>query len=81
VDVDLLDALMRQVGELGPGAQPDQSARVRDRRCRPSRAPQQRLNLIAGELQEGVMKTRMQPIDHVWSKMRGVVRDLAVSAA
>ena len=28
----------------------------------------QRLNLIASELQEGVMKTRMQPIDHIWSQ-------------
>jgi two-component system chemotaxis sensor kinase CheA len=37
-----------------------------------------RLNLIAGELQEGVMKTRMQPIDNVWSKLPRVVRDLSV---
>ncbi|HEX2892596.1 MAG TPA: chemotaxis protein CheA, partial [Marmoricola sp.] len=37
-----------------------------------------RLNLIAGELQEGVMKTRMQPIDTVWSKLPRVVRDLSV---
>ena len=29
----------------------------------------QRLNLITSELQEGVMKTRMQPIDHIWSKL------------
>ncbi|MCB1301274.1 MAG: chemotaxis protein CheA, partial [Tetrasphaera sp.] len=36
-----------------------------------------RLNLVAGELQEGVMKTRMQPIDNVWSKIPRVVRDLA----
>jgi two-component system, chemotaxis family, sensor kinase CheA len=36
----------------------------------------QRLNLIATELQEGVMKTRMQPIDHLWSKLPRVVRDL-----
>jgi two-component system chemotaxis sensor kinase CheA len=39
----------------------------------------QRLNLIAGELQEGVMKTRMQPIDGVWSKLPRVVRDLCLS--
>ena len=37
----------------------------------------QRLSLIASELQEGVMKTRMQPIDHVWNKMPRIVRDLA----
>src|SRR4051812_37023268 len=38
----------------------------------------QRLNLIASELQEGVMKTRMQPIDHIWSKLPRVVRDLGL---
>src|SRR5690606_20591439 len=39
----------------------------------------QRLNLIASELQEGVMKTRMQPIEHVWSKVPRMVRDLTSS--
>ncbi|HZH22339.1 MAG TPA: chemotaxis protein CheA, partial [Geodermatophilus sp.] len=38
----------------------------------------QRLNLIASELQEGVMKTRMQPIDHIWSKLPRVIRDLGL---
>jgi two-component system chemotaxis sensor kinase CheA len=37
----------------------------------------QRLNLITSELQESVMKTRMQAIDHVWAKLPRVVRDLA----
>ena len=37
----------------------------------------QRLNLITTELQEGVMKTRMQPIGNVWSKFPRLVRDLA----
>ncbi|WP_426561118.1 chemotaxis protein CheW [Angustibacter sp. McL0619] len=75
VDVDLLDSLMRQVGELvlcrnqivrQAGLQEDIDL-VR---------ASQRLNLIATELQEGVMKTRMQPIDHLWSKLPRVVRDL-----
>jgi HPt (histidine-containing phosphotransfer) domain-containing protein len=35
----------------------------------------QRLNLITTELQEGVMKTRMQPIGMVWNKLPRVVRD------
>jgi two-component system chemotaxis sensor kinase CheA len=39
----------------------------------------QRLNLITTELQEGVMKTRMQPIGNVWHKFPRVVRDLAVT--
>ena len=39
----------------------------------------QRLNLITTELQEGVMKTRMQPIGTLWSKFPRIVRDLARS--
>ena len=38
-----------------------------------------RLNLITTELQEGVMKTRMQPIRNLWDKFPRVVRDLAVT--
>ena len=40
-------------------------------------APSQRLNLITTELQEGVMKTRMQPIGNIWSKFPRTVRDVA----
>jgi len=76
VDVELLDSLMRQVGEL---------VLARNRISRLASSAQdvdlarsaQQLNLIASELQEGVMRTRMQPIEHVWSKMPRVVRDLA----
>lgn len=39
----------------------------------------QRVNLITTELQEGVMKTRMQPIRNAWSKLPRVVRDLSQS--
>ena len=38
--------------------------------------PLQRLNRIASDLQEGVMKTRMQPIGNAWSKLPRIVRDL-----
>src|SRR5450631_4033138 len=41
-------------------------------------ATSQRLNLITTELQEGVMKTRMQPIGMVWNKLPRVVRDVAM---
>src|SRR5918912_600846 len=34
---------------------------------------------LTTELQEGVMKTRMQPIGNVWSKLPRVVRDLAIA--
>ena len=42
-------------------------------------ATSQRLNLITTELQEGVMKTRMQPIGVVWNKLPRVVRDMAMT--
>ncbi|MCC2307246.1 chemotaxis protein CheA [Cellulomonas chengniuliangii] len=76
VDVDLLDALMRQVGELVLARNQITRLASSGEDVELSRTAQ-RLNLIAGELQEGVMKTRMQPIEHVWSKMPRVVRDLA----
>lgn len=41
-------------------------------------APLQRLNRIVSDLQEGVMKTRMQPIGNAWSKLPRIVRDLTM---
>jgi len=40
-------------------------------------APLQRLNQVTSELQEGVMKTRMQPIGNAWSKLPRIIRDLS----
>ncbi len=78
VDVSLLDKLMNLVGELVLArnqilqftATQEDSGFV---------ATTQRLNLITTELQEGVMKTRMQPIGNVWAKFPRVVRDLALA--
>lgn len=78
VDVDLLDALMRQVGELVL-ARNRLSLLAGEREDLELSRSAQRVNLIAAELQEGVMKTRMQPIEHLWSKMPRVVRDLAAA--
>ncbi len=39
--------------------------------------PLQRLSHITSDLQEGVMKTRMQPIGNAWAKLPRLVRDLA----
>ncbi len=75
VDVDLLDALMQLVGELVLTRNQIVQYVSRQTDTDLVRAGQ-RLNLIASELQEGVMKTRMQPIDHIWSKLPRVVRDL-----
>lgn len=38
----------------------------------------QQLNTITTQLQEGIMKTRMQPIDTVWSKFPRLIRDSAL---
>ncbi|MBT7771472.1 MAG: response regulator, partial [Rhodospirillales bacterium] len=43
-------------------------------------APLQRLSMITTELQEGVMKTRMQPIGNAWAKLPRIVRDLSVDS-
>jgi two-component system chemotaxis sensor kinase CheA len=40
--------------------------------------PLQRLSHITTDLQEGVMKTRMQPIGNAWAKLPRLVRDLTV---
>ncbi|MEQ8664814.1 MAG: chemotaxis protein CheW [Rhodospirillales bacterium] len=40
--------------------------------------PLQRLSHITTDLQEGVMKTRMQPIGNAWAKLPRIVRDLSV---
>ncbi len=77
VDVQLLDRLMNLVGELVLArnqvlqvtAGVDDSAFL---------ATSQRLNLVTTELQEGIMKTRMQPIGSIWGKYPRVVRDLSV---
>ena len=66
----------------GAGPQPDRCSSPHAARGQhASSAPSQRLNLITTELQEGVMKTRMQPIGNVWNKLPRVVRDLARAAA
>jgi two-component system chemotaxis sensor kinase CheA len=76
VDVALLDRLMNLVGELVLSRnQIIQLATDSDSNS--LGPPAQRLNLITSELQEGVMKTRMQPINNVWAKLPRVVRDLS----
>ncbi|WP_433080022.1 chemotaxis protein CheW [Dactylosporangium sp. CA-052675] len=76
VDVDLLDKLMNLVGELVLTR--NQLVRAIGTVSDPGMTRTgQRLNLITSELQESVMKTRMQAIDHIWSKLPRVVRDLS----
>lgn len=77
VSVDVLENLMMLVSEL---------VLTRNQLMQLSRArsdgaysvPLQRLSHITSDLQDGVMKTRMQPIGNAWAKMPRLVRDLSI---
>ena len=78
VDVKLLDNLMNLVGELVlcrnqilEFTNQEEDSTIVD--------TSQRLNIVTSELQEGVMKTRMQPIKTIWNKFPRVVRDLSLA--
>src|SRR3546814_2227554 len=78
VDVRLLDNLMTLVGELVL-ARNQVVQLVSDQDDAVLSATSQRLSLITTELQETAMKTRMQPISNIWSKLTRVGRDLAAA--
>jgi two-component system chemotaxis sensor kinase CheA len=78
VGVTLLDRLMNLVGELVL-ARNQLLQFTNTKQDAGFQAVSQRMNLITTELQEQVMKTRMQPIGNIWSKFPRTVRDLAVS--
>ena len=78
VDVGLLDKLVNLVGELVLAR--NQVLQFTNQQTDSAfLATSQRLNLITTELQGSIMKTRMQPIGNIWSKLPRVVRDLASS--
>jgi two-component system chemotaxis sensor kinase CheA len=76
VHVDTLEQLMTMVSELVLTR--NQLLEI-GRRHEESefKAPLQRLSNVTAELQEGVMKTRMQPIGNAWQKLPRIVRDLS----
>jgi len=77
VDVGLLDKVMNLVGELVLAR--NQVLQFANRMKDTSfLAASQRLNLITTELQEGIVKTRMQPIGNIWSQFPRTVRDVAL---
>jgi two-component system, chemotaxis family, sensor kinase CheA len=78
VGVNLLDNLMTLVGELVLARnQLLQFSNTFENA--PLQGVSQRMNLIATELQEQVMKTRMQPIGNIWSQFPRTVRDVALN--
>lgn len=76
VNVDTLEHLMTMVSELVL-TRNQLLQMVRRLDDSEFKAPLQRLSNVTGELQEGVMKTRMQPIGNAWQKLPRIVRDLA----
>jgi two-component system chemotaxis sensor kinase CheA len=76
VNVELLENLMTMVSELVLTR--NQVLQIlRKQKDSEFAAPLQRLNHVTSELQEGVMKTRMQPIGNAWAKLPRLVRDLS----
>jgi two-component system chemotaxis sensor kinase CheA len=76
VNVDALEHLMTMVSELVLTRNQllEISRRNEDTEFK---VPLQRLSNVTAELQEGVMKTRMQPIGNAWQKLPRIVRDLS----
>jgi two-component system, chemotaxis family, sensor kinase CheA len=77
VGVNLLDKLMTLVGELvlARNQLMQLTNMLEDTGLQ---AVSERMNLIATELQEQVMKTRMQPIGNIWGQFPRTVRDVAL---
>ena len=77
VNVELLENLMTLVSELVL-TRNQLLQMVRGNDDSEFATPLQRLSHITTDLQEGVMKTRMQPIGNAWAKLPRIVRDLSV---
>ena len=77
VAIDTIDHLMTMVSELVLTR--NQLLEIARRQGEGQfKVPLQRLSSITAELQEAVMKTRMQPIAAAWAKLPRLVRDLSV---
>lgn len=76
VNVDVLEDLMTLVSELVLTRNQilQVSRTLKDNNMTGSL---QRLNQIVSELQDGVMKTRMQPVGTAWSKLPRIIRDIS----
>ena len=90
VGVDMLENLMTLVSELvltrnqllqilrsGRPTSPGTGNSGHDDAESSLATPMQRLSQLTSDLQEGVMKTRMQPIGTAWNTLPRLVRDLA----
>ena len=76
VDVELLASILDLVGELVLARN---QLRSIDSDEPAVQACAQRINAVTNALQETAVKTRLQPVEHVFSRFPRTVRDLAVS--
>lgn len=77
VNVDVLENLMTMVSELVLTR--NQLLQItRSQKESELGTPLQRLNHVVSDLQDGVMKTRMQPIGNAWAKLPRIIRDLSI---
>ena len=78
VNVELLDSLMNLVGEVVL-ARNQFSRIIHDHNDSTIQGTSQSLNRVTTDLQETVMKARMQPIKNVWGKLPRMIRDLSMN--
>jgi two-component system chemotaxis sensor kinase CheA len=76
VNVGVLDKLMNLMGELVLSRN-QMVQLLRGQRDAAAQSAAQRLSLVTSDLQQQIMKTRMQPIARVFEKIPRQVRDLA----
>jgi len=74
VDIDLLNQMMNMVGELVLTRNQILQANGADAGFTPLA---RRLDMVTADLRETVMKARMQPVSHVFSKFPRLVRNLS----
>ena len=76
VNIALLDTLMTLAGELVLSRNQLMQG-VSANNGRATELSSQRIDMITSELQEAIMRTRMQPISNIFTKFTRVVRDLS----
>ena len=76
VNVGLLDTLMNLAGELVLSRNQLLQG-INSSNAKTSELSSQRIDMITSELQEAIMRTRMQPIGNILNKFSRVVRDLS----
>jgi two-component system chemotaxis sensor kinase CheA len=76
VSVDLLETLMNLAGELVLSRNQLRAA-IAKKDVQSLNVADQRFNLVTSELQEAIMRTRLQPIGNVLAKFPRVVRDMS----